>query len=287
MNAWTLLPLLLLSAGTALADCGAVLQVPATRAISPWLAVELAHGGLLQESVDVRISGAAGCPPLALGAEIELPPGVRMRASLRGAPNGAEIGSTPGSGQPLLALAIDPSGASVIDPVIEWSAEGAPLPAGRHALQIRWRLYAANALLPQALTELQTRVQADVPAVLDVALIANGARQPLGGASATLDFGEISSGDLREVDIEIRGNARAQLAVSRRWGQLRLRNRPDYTIPYTLLLDGQPLSSVAAPQTLDIRGELSRARLGVRIGELERRAAGVYEDTLTVVVAPE
>jgi hypothetical protein len=220
-------------------------------------------------------------PPAAAGsAGHELPPGVRMRASLRNRNGGdrqhagcCRAGAGDGPQQRQRSIR---------------TVAARELRCRRvAALQIRWRLYAANALLPQALTELQTRVQADVPAVLDVALIANGARQPLGGASATLDFGEISSGDLREVDIEIRGNARAQLAVSRRWGQLRLRNRPDYTIPYTLLLDGQPLSSVAAPQTLDIRGELSRARLGVRIGELERRAAGVYEDTLTVVVAPE
>jgi hypothetical protein len=184
-------------------------------------------------------------------------------------------------------LELDESGSAELSPVIEWSAQGQALPAGRHNLSIRWRLFAADALLPQALAEIETLVRADVPAVLDVELIAAGRRQPLAGAEALLDFGEIETGATREVEIEIRGNASAQLALSHRWGELRLRGRSEYTIPYSLLLDGRVVNADGLPQPLSRSGDRSHAQLRVRIDDVERRASGVYEDTLTVIVAPE
>jgi hypothetical protein len=271
----------------ALAECGARLQVPGVKQITPWLAVELAQGGQLRESVDVRVSDVHGCPPLALGVDVLAPPDNRSRVSVRAAPNGAEIGSTPGGWQPLLGLMPDASGEVVVVPVVEWSAQGQPLPAGRQEVRLRWRLYPADALMPQSLVEVETSLIAEVPAILAVELIAAGARQPLAGVSTMLDFGEVRSGAERSVDIEVRGNARAQLSIARQWGELRLRDRPDYTIPYTLLLDGRVLPDDGSTWLLDGDGNLARARLGVVLGDVERRAAGVYEDTLTVVVAPE
>lgn len=269
------------------ADCAARLQVAGMKLITPWLAVELAQGGQLQESIDVRVSDAQGCPALALGVDVSVPPDNRSRASLRAAPNGAEIGSSPGATQPLLALSADADGNLAIDPVLEWSAQGQALAAGRQELRIRWRLYPADALLPQPLVELETLLVAEVPAILEVELIAAGARLPLAGANAMLDFGEVASDAERSIDIEVRGNARAQLSITRQWGELRLRGRPDYTIPYSLLLDGRPAPADGVPQLLESSGDYSRTRLGVRLGDVERRAAGVYEDVLTVVVAAE
>jgi hypothetical protein len=274
-------------ASLAAADCAARLQVPGVKQITPWLAVELAEGGQLQESIGVRVSNVGGCPALALGVAVLTPPDSRSLASVRAAPNGAEIGSAPGAWQPLLALRADASGEVVLVPVVEWSAQGQPLPAGRQELRLRWRLYPAAALLPQALVEVETLLIAEVPAILAVELIAAGARLPLAGASAMLDFGEVSSGAMRNLDIEVRGNARAQLSISRQWGELRLRDRPDYTIPYTLLLDGRMLADDGSTWLLDGDPELARARLSVVLGDVERRAAGVYEDTLTLVIAPE
>lgn len=269
------------------ADCAARLQVAGMKLITPWLAVELAQGGQLQESIDVRVSDAQGCPALALGADVTVPPDNRSRASLRVAPNGAEIGSSPGASQPLLALSADADGNLAIDPVLEWSAQGQALAAGRQELRIRWRLYPAGALLPQPLVELETLLVAEVPAILEVELIAAGARLPLAGVNAMLDFGEVASGAERSVDIEVRGNARAQLSITRQWGELRLRGRPDYTIPYSLLLDGRPAPADGMPQALESVGDYARTRLAVRLGDVERRAAGVYEDVLTLVVAAE
>ena len=56
------------------AECAARLQVPGSKMITPWLAVELAQGRQLQESIDVRVSNAQGCPPLALGVDVSVPP---------------------------------------------------------------------------------------------------------------------------------------------------------------------------------------------------------------------
>ena len=268
-------------------ECAARLQVPGSKLITPWLAVELAQGRQLQESIDVRVSNAQGCPALALGADVSVPPDNSSRARLRVAPNGAEIGSSPGASQPLLALSADADGNLAIDPVLEWSAQGQALAAGRQELRIRWRLYPADELLPQPLVEQETLLVAEVPAILEVELIAAGARVPLAGANAMLDFGEVASGSERSVDIEVRGNARAQLSITRPWGELRLRGRPDYTIPYSLLLDGRPAPADGMPQPLEASGDYSRTRLSVRLGDVERRAAGVYEDILTLVVAAE
>lgn len=282
-----LLTLFLCWGSPAQADCAARLQVPGMKLITPWLALELAHGGQLQEGIDVRVSDAQGCPALALGVDVLTPPDNRSRASLRAAPNGAEIGNAPGASQPLLFLTVDADGNAATDPVLEWSAQGQALAAGRQELRIRWRLYPADALLPEPLVELESLVVAEVPAILEVELIAAGGRLPLAGANAMLDFGELSSAAERGVDIEVRGNARAQLSITRQWGELRLRGRPDYSIPYSLLLDGRPAPSDGLPQPLEPSGDYARTRLSVRLGDVERRAAGVYEDVLTVVVAAE
>lgn len=277
-------PLLLLHASSAWAECAARVQAGHVL-ISPWLAEELAHGGRLQQTLDVRVSGLDGCPPLLLGVSVEGADGAE-RARVLGAPNGAEIGTEPGAGPALLSVLADPGGDSPLSPVLEWSAEGQPLAAGRRTLQLRWQLYAADALLPQSLLTIETQLSAEVPAVLDVELIAAGGRLPLAGANALLDFGEISSGSTRQIDIDIRANAPVQLALSRQYGELRLRGRPDYQIPYSLLIDGRPADTSGTPQPLSSSG-YTRARLDVVIGDVERRAAGLYEDTLTIIVAPE
>jgi len=269
------------------AVCAARLEVSGIKLISPWLALELARGGQLQESIDVRVSNAEGCPALALGVDVRVPLENRSRVSLRAAPNGAKIGSAPGVSDPLLVLKADASGSAGINPVLEWSAQGQALAAGRQELRIRWRLYSTDALLPKALVELETRLVAEIPAILEVELVAAGARLPLAGASAMLDFGEVSTAAERGVDIEVRGNARAQLSIIRQWGELRLRNRPDYSIPYTLLVDDRAAPANGLPQPLKASRNFTRTRLTVRLGDVERRAAGIYEDILTVVVAAE
>jgi len=277
---------LLICASNTHAACAARLLVQNARLISPWLSVELARGGQLQESIDIRVTDTQGCPALVLGAEVLTAASSPSRATARAAPNGAQIGSQPGAGQPLLALSADSSGDITIDPVIEWSAQGQALAAGRQELSVRWKLFTAAELLPQPLIEVETLLVAEVPAVLEVELIATGNRQPLAAGVAMLDFGEVSSGASRDADIEVHSNARVQLSVSRNWGELRLRGRADYTIPYTLQLDGQPLAD-GMPQLLSASGDFAQARLSVLLGEVERRAAGVYEDTITVIVAPE
>lgn len=281
-----LLVLLLCCYLPAYADCTARLQVPTRKQITPWLALELARGGQLQETIDVRISDAQGCPALALGVEVvalDSPSQLRVRS----APNGAEIGSDPGASQPLLRLPVHGSGELSVNPVLEWSSQGQALTAGRQELRLRWRLYDVGTLLPQSLVELETLVAAEVPAVLTVELVAAGNRVPLAGAIAMLDFGELSTGAERSVEIAVRGNARAQISIARKWGELRLRDRSQFTIPYFLLLDGRLAPADALPWPIDASEGFSSALMSVRLGAVERRAAGVYEDILTLTVAAE
>lgn len=135
--------------GVALAECAARVQVGSVL-ISPWLAEDLAHGGRLQQSLDVRVSGLQGCAPLLLGVSIDdVPAGTRAR--VQSAPNGAEVGEAPGGGQPLLSV-IGAGGEALLNPF--WN--GRPKarrwrPAGRrcscagsctpptHCCRNRWR----------------------------------------------------------------------------------------------------------------------------------------------------
>lgn len=269
-----------------LGACEARLLSAPLRSLPGWQSAELARGGSLQERVDLRVEGAPDCA-LLLAVEIADVAAGAGRVSVRGAPNGAVIGSVPGSSLPLLPVLLDAAGGAAPEPLLEWSAEGRALPAGAHAVALRWLLYDANRLLAEPLATLDTRWVAEVPAVLEVNLEGPGIRQALAGTTALLDFGELVSGAQRSLVIAIDGNAPARLQLYPQWGELRLEDRPQYRIPYLLRLDGVALASSAAGTTVVIGPGLSRRELQVEIGAVERRAAGVYHDVLTLVVAPE
>lgn len=264
--------------------CTAQLQAANVHALPTWSSAALAQGGRLQENVDLRIVAGPDCQ-LLLGVEIIGPEPDPGRVSVRTGPNGAEIGRAPGSGQPLLPVLLDPAAMALLIPSIEWSAEGRAVAAGIQTAHLRWLLYDAATLLSEPIATLDTRLLAEVPAMLGVTLSVAGARQALAAASVMLDFGELTEGAQRALEIEIEGNAPARISVSAEWGELRHATRSGYRIPYALRLDGRPLDAGSAP--LAVGAGVARLQLSVEIGEVERRAAGTYEDVLTIVVAPE
>lgn len=269
----------------AVADCAPRLQMPSVHKVPGWIAADLAEGKRVAQSITVRVADADGCAGLLLGVEIAGNPTHGIAAQVRSAPNGAEIGSDPMGRLPLLPL-VSPTQSSNVTVVL--TKIGQVLAADTHELQLRWRLFPADGLLPQPLDELDTRLDVNVPPVLNVTLTSNDTTVALAGAVALLDFGELNRGDRRHLWVQIEGNTDAQLSVLPQWRELRLRDRPDYAIPYTLMVNGQAQhgdTPVWLP--MDPNSGQAKAQLEVVIGDVERRAAGIYQDVLLLTVAPE
>jgi hypothetical protein len=268
------------------ATCQPRLQVPAEQPVASWFGTELATGGRLQETLSVRISGAAGCSPLSLGVEATPLNQPDSTAVVRTSPNGAEVGAVAGGGLALLPVAADAQGNTVVLSTLQWSAQGTPFEAGTARLRLRWRLFDSAALIARPIAQADSQLLVSIPAVLDVQLVAAGRRTPLAGTQTRFDLGELSTGTVHRLAIEVSGNAMAQLSIDQRWGELRIPERSGWHIPYALSIDGRPVVG-GASLLLQRRGMLSQAELEIRIGDVERRAAGHYEDTLTLTVAAE
>jgi hypothetical protein len=262
--------------------CEARLDVPQSVSISSWEAATLAYGEPSHAPLDVRVT-ARGCGELALGVgyEGELPAGVRS------SPGGAWLGLTPGDRAPLLALSADLADGVDLQPVLAWRPQPQGLPPGAAAGNVRWRLYARDGLLERLVLERVSVVVANVPAVLSVQIGGAHGRNALGNGPTVLDLGRMESGAVHPLFIEVRGNGNARVSVLARHGQLRLRGRSGYSIPYTLRLDGRPISGAVPLVSPRSNGGIAIARLEVVVGDVERRAAGQYEDVLTLTVAAE
>lgn len=269
----------------AVAECSPRLQIPSVHKVPGRIAADLAEGKRVEQSITVRVADAEGCAGLLLGAELAGNPTHGIVAQVRSAPNGTEIGSDPMGRLPLLPL-VNPTQSSNV--TVALTKSGQVLTADTHELQVRWRLFPAEGLLPQPLDELDTRLDVNVPPVLNVTLTSNDATVALAGAVALLDFGELNRGDRRNLWVQIEGNTDAQLSVLPQWRELRLRDRPDYAIPYTLMVNGQVQhgdTPIWLP--MDPNSGQAKAQLEVVIGDVERRAAGIYQDVLLLTVAPE
>ncbi len=266
--------------------CQPRLQVAADQPVASWFGAELAAGGRLQETLSARISGMTGCPPLSLGVEAAPLDHPDSTAVIRTGPNGAEVGFVPGGGLALLPVVADAQGNATLQPTLQWSAQGVPFEAGPARLRLRWRLFDSASLIASPLAQADTNLTVQVPAILSVDIVAAGLRAPLAGTQTHFDLGELRTGSVHGLAVEVRGNAAAQLSIEQRWGELRIPDRSGWTIPYALSVDGRRING-ASNLLLDRRGALSRAELQIQIGEVERRAAGRYEDTLTLTVAAE
>lgn len=265
--------------------CDPQFQMPAVIRLSPWVSEPLARGGTVREALDIRANRIDGCGELLLGVEVDASE-ARALEILSG-PNGAPVGREPGAGLallPLVASGPDQVGASA---TILWSTAGMALRAGTAAAALRLRLFPADALLPEPLQEFDVMLMATVPAILELAAVTPAGRSQLAGSRTILDLGEITSGARHGLDIEVRGNAAVRLAVTPENGELRLRDRPGRSIPYTLTLDGRPVGPAGLTEALMLLDGEARLRLDLEIGEVERRAAGEYVDVLTISLAPE
>lgn len=277
---WMGLSLMLLSLpGLA---CEARLEVPENVSISSWDAATLAYGESSHAPLDVRVSARA-CGELLLGVGYEgaLPAGVRS------SPGGTWLGLTPGDRAPLLPLPAALEEGVNLQPVLAWRPQSQGWPPGPAVGTVRWRLYARDGLLERVVLERTSLVVARVPAVLSVQIRGAHGQSELGSTTTVLDMGRIESGAVHSLLIEVRGNGNARVSVVARHGELRSVGRRAYSIPYTLHLNGRPISGGAPLDAPSFSPGVALARLEVVVGDVERRAAGQYEDVLTLTVAAE
>lgn len=264
------------------AACEFALDVPEIVTISSWEATALAEGEASQVPLNVRIS-AEGCASLALGVSYvgELP------AEVRSSPSGLMVGLDPADSMPLLELPADPGTVVDLQPVLAMRARSAGWPAGPASGSLRWRLYARDGLLESLLIERSSVVLAQVPAVLSVQIEGPQGRNRLDGAPTVLDLGRLERGAVHPLLIEVRGNSSARLSIVARHGVLQSMQRKAYTIPYSLRLDGTPFDGEVLLPAPSLNDGTTAARLELVLGEVERRAAGAYEEVLTLTVAAE
>ena len=114
-----------------------------------------------------------------------------------------------------------------------------------------------------------------------------------GFSSASIDFGELEPGERRRTVLQVRSTGPVSVVLdSANSGQLRQATRPDLAgIPYEIIFDREVVDlesgwvTVNRSPTISARG--SSYPLVVRIGDFGARAAGRYEDTITISVTAE
>ena len=110
-----------------------------------------------------------------------------------------------------------------------------------------------------------------------------------GGTTTTLDYGTLTNGEVRTVNIEARSNVNYQLSTTAlNLGNLRLPTPYSaWSIPYTATLGGSSLNlastTVLGPFGLTPYAGTTRA-LAATIGTIGNKRAGIYSDEITVSI---
>lgn len=162
---------------------------------------------------------------------------------------------------------------------------GQVVPPGTYNDPINIWLYALNgsgvAVTPRLHNDTLT-VRRTVPTSISVNIAG-------GGTTTTLDYGALTTGEVRSVNIEARSNVNYQLqATALNLGNLTL--APPYsswTIPYTATLGGSSLN-LTTTTTLGPFGTTVYAgtahALAATVGTVGTKRAGIYSDEITIVI---
>ena len=129
-----------------------------------------------------------------------------------------------------------------------------------------------------------------VPKIAELSLVPIGSPFVPGSTSSLMDFGILTQGTSRGVDLLVRANSSYQVALqSQHGGVLAITTAGDTsTIPYTLQFNGAPLSLPAGvPNTAINAGPpTSGARypINIVIGNIGNATEGTYQDNITITV---
>lgn len=182
-----------------------------------------------------------------------------------------------------------PQGGSVTVTYYVDVPRGQVVPPGTYNDPIEVWLYSLNgsgAIFPFRLHRDSLTVRRTVPTSISVNIAG-------GGTTTTLDYGTLTNGEVRSVNIEARSNVNYQLATTAlNLGNLRLPTPYSaWSIPYTATLGGSSLNlagtTVLGPFGLTTYTGTTRT-LAATIGTIGNKRAGIYSDeiTVTIQVAP-
>jgi len=157
-----------------------------------------------------------------------------------------------------------------------------------------------NLKLELDLLETPSNIQLTSPQIIELDVLVGarlqtniaGTRSSASGVKlSTIDFDTLETGESRQVFIQIRGNAPANITISsENRGRLRMEKTDNSFIPYSVEVDGEN-STLEAPLNLqrpvaqNLRG--SAYPMTVKIGDVNGAFAGQYQDVLTVEVRPQ
>ena len=129
-----------------------------------------------------------------------------------------------------------------------------------------------------------------VPKIAELSLVPVGSPFAPGSTSSLMDFGMLTQGTSRGVDLLVRANSSYQVALqSQQGGVLAITTAGDTsTIPYTLQFNGSPLSLAAGVPNMAISAGPpttgARYPITVVIGNVGNATEGTYQDNITITV---
>jgi len=112
-----------------------------------------------------------------------------------------------------------------------------------------------------------------------------------GVSVSVMDFGVLQTGESQQIFLQIRGNVPARIHLSsENSGKMRQQENSNFTVDYTVNLDGQE-HSLLTPVSIarDIERSLHGTKFPMRvvIGDVAGKFSGVYRDIIYVDISPQ
>jgi len=164
---------------------------------------------------------------------------------------------------------------------------GQDVPAGQYEDRVDLVLFRENDGRLEIASSRTMRIFVDVPARVTASI---GGNANSGGSSTNVDFGTLQTGEKQSVGFSTYANTQYSMHLrSDEGGGLR-HDKSSLSIPYTVQVWGQDISSERLAQGADISGsgpgEQSHS-FDITIGNVGGAAAGTYRDRLTLVITAD
>lgn len=168
------------------------------------------------------------------------------------------------------------------------------VPPGTYQDMVMVRVYEGTLQSPQLHDQQQLQLSARVPTLTEFCL-GDTVVFEAGYQNACVNFGDIRTGAERELMLHARSNAGYRITLrSKNGGALRIADPEDTSeIPYTLQVDGQPISLTGKQPVTAAQGNGLTSAFGTehhlrfKVGDVSAASAGDYEDVIEITQYPE
>lgn len=140
------------------------------------------------------------------------------------------------------------------------------------------------------LTTVESEINVQVEVSVQSNLAGGSVNRNPNSRVARVDFGELETGESKQISLQIRGNSSADITiVSENEGRLKMTNDEGVFVNYSVDVDGEtselesPLEIIRAIEKT-IRG--SAYPIKIQVGDVDGAFAGSYRDIITVEVRP-